>query len=147
MSCACRSPWNDPAFSEWSARGAHHGVTGGGGGTRMRTKTKVVTAGAAALVVAGAAATVSVATGSDDQPLEGSQLERATAAALAHTGEGSVVESEVGDGAASYEVEVRLDDGSVVEVQLDERFDVIGDAIDDDGNEGSDDDEGTGDDA
>jgi len=113
----------------------------------MRTKTKVVTAGAAALVVAGAAATVSVATGSDDQPLEGSQLERATAAALAHTGEGSVVESEVGDGAASYEVEVRLDDGSVVEVQLDERFDVIGDALDDDGNEGSDDDEGTGDDA
>jgi len=113
----------------------------------MRTKTKVVTAGAAALVVAGAAATVSVATGSDDQPLEGSQLERATAAALAHTGEGSVVESEVGDGAASYEVEVRLDDGSVVEVQLDERFDVIGNAIDDDGNEGSDDDEGTGDDA
>jgi len=111
----------------------------------MRTRTKVLTAAAAALVVAGAAATVSVATGSDDQPLEGSQLERATAAALAHTGEGSVVESEVGDGAASYEVEVRFEDGRVVEVQLDERFEVIGDAIDDDGNESPDDDGSGGD--
>lgn len=113
----------------------------------MRTKTKVLAVAAAALVVAGAAATVSVATGSDDQPLEGSQLERATAAALEHTRGGSVVESEVGDGGASFEVEVRLDDGSVVEVQLDERFEVIGDAIDDDGSGGAADDDGSGDDA
>jgi len=113
----------------------------------MRTRTKVLTTAAVALVIAGAAATVSVATGSDDQPLEGSDLERATAAALDHTGGGSVVDSEVGDGGASYEVEVQLDDGSVVEVQLDERFQVIGDAIDDDGNEGSGSDDGSGDDA
>jgi uncharacterized membrane protein YkoI len=113
----------------------------------MRTKSKVLAATAAALVIAGAAATVSVATGSDDQPLGGSDLERATAAALAHTGEGEVVESEIGDGGAAYEVEVRLDDGSVVEVQLDERFNVTGDSVDDDGNEGAGDDDAGGEDS
>ena len=98
----------------------------------MRTKTKILAATASALVIAGAAATVSVATGSDDRPLEGGDLDRATSAALAHTGEGTVVESESGDGGAAYEVEVRLDDGSVVEVQLDDRFQVTGSSADDD---------------
>ena len=106
----------------------------------MRTWTKVVTTAATALVVAGAAATVSVATGSDDRSLEGADLERATAAALTHTGGGEVVESEVGDGGAAYEVEVRLDDGRVVGVQLDERFDVTGSEADDDSGEGPSDD-------
>jgi uncharacterized membrane protein YkoI len=100
--------------------------------THMRTKTKVLIATGAALVIAAAAATVSVATGSDDQPLEGSDLDRATAAALAHTGGGTVVDSELGDDGASYEVEVRLDDGSVIEVQLDDRFQVAGSTPDDD---------------
>ena len=98
----------------------------------MRTKTKILAATVSALVIAGAAATVSVATGSDDRPLEGSDLERATSAALAHTGAGTVVESELGDGGAAYEVEVRLGDGSVVEVQLDDRFEVTGSSADDD---------------
>ena len=102
----------------------------------MRTRTKVSGALAAAIVLAGAVATVSVATGSDDRPLEGSDLDRATEAALAHTRGGTVVESEAGDGGAAYEVEVRLDDGSVVEVELDDGFRVIGDAADDDGSEG-----------
>lgn len=101
----------------------------------MRTNTKILAAAASALVIAGAAATVSVATGSDDRPLEGGDLDRATSAALAHTGEGTVVESEVGDGGAAYEVEVRLDDGSVVEVQLDDRFQVTGSSADDDAGE------------
>ena len=111
----------------------------------MRTRTTVLATAAAALVIAGAAATVSVATSSDDQPLDGGDLERATAAALAHTGEGTVVDSEVGDDGAVYEAEVRLDDGSVVEVQLDEDFNVIGSTADDDSGEGSgDDDAGSG---
>ena len=101
----------------------------------MRTRTKVLAAGATALVIAGAAATVSVATGRDDQPLRGPDLDRATSAALAHTGEGTVVESEVGDGGAAYEVEVRLADGSIVEVQLDDRFQVTGSSADDDAGE------------
>ena len=106
----------------------------------MRRKTKILAATATALVIAGAAATVSVATGSDDRPLEGGDLERATSAALAHTGGGTVVESEVGDGGAAYEVEVRLDDGSVVEVQLDGGFQVTGSSADDDAGESGTDD-------
>ncbi|MDH4111592.1 MAG: PepSY domain-containing protein [Actinomycetota bacterium] len=101
----------------------------------MRTKTKALAATAAALVLAGGAATVSVATSSDDRPLEGSDLDRATAAALQHTGGGTVVDSEVGDGGAVYEVEVELDDGTVVEVQLDGDFKVSGSNVDDDGRE------------
>jgi len=90
---------------------------------------------AALVLVAGAisAGFALAAGGGDDEPLTGSDLEQATAAALAHTGGGTVVETEVGDDGAAYGVEVRLDDGRVVEVNLDESFDVIGQANDDDG--------------
>ena len=71
--------------------------------------------------------------GDDDNPMTGSNFEKATAAALAHTGGGTVVETEVGDDGAAYGVEVRLDDGRVVEVNLDENFDVVGQENDDDG--------------
>jgi len=76
---------------------------------------------------------IAAAGGDDDKPLTGSTLNRATAAALEHTGGGTVTETEVGDGAAAYSVEIRLDDGSQVEVDLDESFDVIGREADDDG--------------
>lgn len=81
------------------------------------------------------AAGVGVATvGDDDEPLTGSALEQATAAALASTGGGEVVGSEAGDDeGAIYEVEVLLPDGSQVEVQLDESFGVIATDADDDG--------------
>lgn len=104
----------------------------------MRTRTKVLIVASAAVVAAGAIATAGVATGFDDRPLEGSDLERATEAALASTGGGRVIETEAGDDGASYGVEVQLDDGSVVEVELDERFQVIGSAADDDSMERSD---------
>jgi uncharacterized membrane protein YkoI len=81
--------------------------------------------------------------GDDDQPITGAALEQATAAALAHTGGGKVTETEVGDDGAAYSVEVRLDDGRQVEVNLDESFKVIGQADDDDGpndRDGADDD-------
>ena len=81
--------------------------------------------------------------GGDEQPLTGSTLEQATDAALAHTGGGTVVETETGDDGAAYSVEVRLDDGSQVEVNLDGNFEVIGSEADDDG---AGDDEGPGDD-
>jgi hypothetical protein len=105
----------------------------------MRTKTKILIATTAGLAIAAAAATVSVATGSDDRPLEGTALDRTTSAALAYTGQGTVIETEAGDDGATYEAEVRLDDGSVVEVQLDERFEAIGSTPDDDSGEASDD--------
>ena len=69
----------------------------------------------------------------DDQPITGPALEKATAAALEHTGGGTVTETEVGDDGAAYSVEVRLDDGGQVEVNLDENFNVIGQEADDDG--------------
>ena len=61
-----------------------------------------------------------------DRPITGRALEQATAAALAHTGQGTVTETEVGDEESYYEVEVTLDDGTQVDVQLDESFDVVG---------------------
>jgi uncharacterized membrane protein YkoI len=86
------------------------------------------------LAVGAISAGFAIAAGSDDdKPLTGSNLEKATAAALAHTGGGTVVETEVGDDGAAYGVEVRLDDGRVVEVNLDENFDVAGQENDDDG--------------
>jgi uncharacterized membrane protein YkoI len=83
------------------------------------------------------------AAGGDEQPLTGTNLEKATAAALAHTGGGTVTETETGDDGAAYSVEVRLDNGSQVEVNLDENFRVIGQDADDDG---AGDDEGANDD-
>jgi hypothetical protein len=88
---------------------------------------------AAVLAVGLGVAGVAVATGGDDTPLTGEALRSASRAALAETGGGQVLETEVGDGDAAFEVEVQLEDGSVVEVQLDAAFEVIGSEPDDDG--------------
>ena len=93
----------------------------------------------AVAVIGGSVGGVVVATGGDDdEPLTGTTLDKASEAALEHTGGGTVVETEVGDDGAAYGVEVRLDDGRVVEVNLDENFNVTGQANDDDGAEGED---------
>jgi uncharacterized membrane protein YkoI len=101
----------------------------------MRRKIAAI---AVALVALGAvSAGIAIAAGGggddDDRPLTGSALDKAKAAALEHTGGGTVIETEVGDDGAAYGVEIRRDDGSVVEVSLDENFEVIGDEADDDG--------------
>lgn len=101
-----------------------------------RRNTRWLVAGTIALVLVGGGTALAVATaGDDDRPLSGSDLERASRAALEHTGGGTVIETEIGDDGAAYGVEVRLPDGSVVEVALDERFEVIGEEADDDGSE------------
>jgi uncharacterized membrane protein YkoI len=61
-----------------------------------------------------------------DTPITGPDLERASQVALAFVGEGRVTETEVGDEESYYEVEVTLDDGRQVDVQLDESFKVVG---------------------
>ena len=100
----------------------------------MKTRSRVVVGVLAGLAVAGIGTGIGVATmADDDQPLTGSDLERATAAALEHTGGGTVTESEIGDDGAVYSVEVRRSDGSQVEVQLNADFEVIGTSGDDDG--------------
>jgi uncharacterized membrane protein YkoI len=102
----------------------------------MDRKTKTVIAGAVLVMAAGAAGTgIAVAGSGDDDatdtPITGTELDDASAAALEHTGEGRVTETEVGDEESYYEVEVTLDDGSQVDVQLDRRFTVVGDEADD----------------
>ena len=60
-------------------------------------------------------------------PITGEALAKASQAALAFTGGGTVTGTEVGDEESLYEVEVTLADGSQVDVQLDEDFEVVGD--------------------
>ena len=90
----------------------------------MRRRTKVLIAGAAVGALASAApATPWPAAPTTTPPTRrspGPALDKASAAALEHTGEGRVTETEVGDEESYYEVEVTLDDGSQVDVQLDE---------------------------
>jgi uncharacterized membrane protein YkoI len=102
----------------------------------MRTP-MILAAGVAAGVVAVAAAGAAVAaTGDDDdRPITGPALEQASAAALEHTGEGRVSDTEVGDEESYYEVEVTLDNGDEVDVQLDRSFAVVGDERDGSGSE------------
>jgi hypothetical protein len=97
-----------------------------------RTK-KVLLVG---LVIAGLAAggaAFAATTGGREEPLAGTALDRATRAALERTGGGTVIETDTGEGGAAYAVEVRLDDGRVIEVLLNERFAVIAEHVDEDG--------------
>ena len=101
----------------------------------MQRKTTLIVAGATLAATAAAAGTgVAVAGSGDDDatdtPITGTELDRASAAALEHTGEGRVSETEVGDEESCHEVEVTLDDGSQVDVQLDRDFTVVGDEAD-----------------
>ncbi len=95
--------------------------------------------GCAALAVAilggaaGAGIAIAQGIGDDDQPITGTALHQCTAAALAEHPGGTVTETEAGDAGAAYGVEVRLADGSQVEVNLDENCVVIGQEADDDG--------------
>jgi len=100
----------------------------------MDRRARWIGGGALAVALLGGGTGVAIATGGgDDRPLTGSALEKATAAALQHTGGGTVLETEAGDGGAAYGVEIRLDNGRVVEVGLDANFEVIGQESDDDG--------------
>ena len=95
----------------------------------MKKRNKVILAG---IVIAGAAAVPTVATagGDVDMPITGADLDQATTAALAHTGDGRVTGTEAGDEESFYEVEVTLSDGTQVDVQLDEQFNVVGSETD-----------------
>lgn len=61
-----------------------------------------------------------------DVPITGPDLDAASAAALAYLGEGRVTATEAGDEESYYEVEVELDNGRQVDVQLAESFIVVG---------------------
>ena len=101
----------------------------------MRIDKKVAVVAGAAAVIAGGAGVAAAAGGSDstegpDVAISGDALQKASDAALAATGGGRVTGSEVGDEESYYEVEVTKDDGSQVDVQLDENFSVVGSKAD-----------------
>ena len=99
----------------------------------MKRRTMWITGGVLAVAVVAGGTGLAVASGSgDDPPITGPNLQRAERAALASTGGGTVLETETGDDGAAYGVEIRLADGSVVEVHLDQAFRVIGQEADDD---------------
>jgi uncharacterized membrane protein YkoI len=98
-------------------------------GAAMNRKTGLII-GAGAIAIAALTGTGIAIAGGDsgtdnEAPITGTDLDQASAAALEHTGEGTVTETEVGDEESTYEVEVTLDDGSQVDVQLDAQFNVV----------------------
>jgi hypothetical protein len=98
----------------------------------MRTRTRIiVVAGGLAIAAAGVGTAVGASSNDDrEPPITGEALDTASRAALEHTGGGRVTETEVGDEDSYYEVEVTLDDGSQVDVQLDENFAVVSSSAD-----------------
>jgi uncharacterized membrane protein YkoI len=100
----------------------------------MRRRTTLIAGGvlAAAAIAGGTGIAVANGAGDNDAPLEGPTLDEAVAAALEATGGGEVLETEVGDEGSAYGVEIRLEDGSQVEVNLDSSFRVINQEADHD---------------
>jgi uncharacterized membrane protein YkoI len=93
---------------------------------RMTKRTGLILGAAAVLTIGGA--TTAIASSDDDasdQSITGTALQKAKDAALAETGGGKVTGTEVDDEESKYEVEVTLEDGSQVDVQLDKAFDVV----------------------
>lgn len=82
------------------------------------------------IAVAGTGLAGAGSSGDSEAPISGAALTAASRAALAHTGGGTVSDTEVGDEESLYEVEVTLEDGSQVDVQLDEGFKVVGSKAD-----------------
>ena len=107
---------------------------------KRRTKIAAGAAALAALTLGGAAIAGAGGAFDDEKPLEGSELAKASAAALKATGGGTVNETERdSEQGATFEVEVTKPDGSTVDVRLDPSYGVV--AIDSDSEQENDDDE------
>ncbi len=105
------------------------------------SRKQAILAGAvgAGLVITAGAGIAATGVGDDnEEPITGEALDKASAAALAHTGGGRVTETEQGDEESFYEVEVTLPDGRQVDVQLDKGFKVVGSESDDKGEDDDD---------
>jgi hypothetical protein len=105
-----------------------------------------VVAATVVLVAAGGGGIAYAVGGGGEESVTGPDAQKAKSAALRAVGGGTVleVERQDGDGAGVFEVEVRRDDGSQVEVHLDGGFRPVGTEPDDDSGSGSDDDAGEG---
>ncbi len=102
---------------------------------KISRKAALVTGAVLGLALAASGGTAyALSSGDDDgtdRPIPAAEREQAEEAALAETGGGTVTETEVDDEESKYEVEVTLDDGTEVDVQLDEDFNVV--STEDDG--------------
>ena len=106
---------------------------------KLRTK-RVILPTIAAVAVLGIGGAVWASTANADD-LSGGERDRVGAAATQAVGGGKVIDAESSDDAGeAYEVEVRMKDGSEVDVTLDEKLDVIRKDYDDDRNDTNDND-------
>jgi hypothetical protein len=109
---------------------------------KLNRKALAIVVAAGVLVTGGVGIASAVGGDSEDQ-VTGPDAEKAKSAALDAVGGGRVteVERQDGDGAGVFEVEVRRDDGSQVEVHIDDRYKPVGTESDDDGGSESEDSE------
>ena len=92
----------------------------------MQPKIRIAIVVAAVIVTGGGAGIAAAASsGESETPIIGTDLQHASQAALVHTGRGRVTATEVDDEESYYQVEVTLDNGSQVDVQLDKDFHVV----------------------
>ena len=101
----------------------------------MNARTLAIAAAVATLVVLGGAGIAYANGGGSEEQLTGPDAEKAKSAAIEAVGGGSVTEVERDDGYGTgvFEVEVKRDDGSQVEVHLDGDYSVVGQEADEDG--------------
>ena len=105
----------------------------------INVKTLVIAATIAMLVALGAAG-IAYANGTDsEEQVTSPEADKAKSAAIAAVGGGTVTEVERDDGddgygtSGVYEVELKREDGSQLEVHLDGDYDVVGQEADEDG--------------
>ena len=86
----------------------------------------IVTAVGAAAVAIGTGIAVAQPDDGEGTPITGDALTKASQAALAFTGGGTITATEAGDEESFYQVEVTKADGSVTDVNLNQDFMIVG---------------------
>jgi hypothetical protein len=101
----------------------------------INVRTLVIAAAVAMLLALGGVGIAYANGGDSEEQVTGPDAEKAKSAAIAAVGGGTVTEVERDDGYGTgvFEVEVKRDDGSQVEVHLDRDLNVVGQEADEDG--------------
>ena len=106
----------------------------------INVRTLVIAAAVAMLLAFGGAGIAYANGGDSEEQVTGPEVEKAKSAAIAAVGGGTVTEVERDDGddgygtsGGVYEVEVKREDGSQLEVHLDGDYNVVGQEADEDG--------------
>jgi hypothetical protein len=109
---------------------------------------KGIVAGAAVLALGAGGTAIAGVAGSDDnggtgddgegRAITGPALDKASRIAIDHVGGGTVTATELQDEEGYYEIEVKREDGSQVDVHLDSHFNVLDSSGDRGGDDGED---------